>query len=51
MYAKTIFRLLNGNHPRKFCKKQAMLEKGKTNNNSVSRKEFYRLHDKTINIV
>lgn len=27
MYAKTIFRLLNGNHPRKFCKKQAMLEK------------------------
>lgn len=34
MYAKTIFPLLNGNHPRKFCKKQAMLEKGKTNNNS-----------------
>lgn len=26
MYAKT-FPLLNGNHPRKFCKKQAMLEK------------------------
>lgn len=51
MYAKTIFPLLNGNHPRKFCKKQAMLEKGKTNNNSVSKRSFIVNMDKTINIV